>query len=78
MGDQEYEELPTDRTVTLEEAIEFKTRTASNVATKTWHFQGNFGSAADCATAANNPPPQGPGEVVIAMGNGVFPLWLYY
>ncbi|MFJ5546375.1 hypothetical protein [Streptomyces sp. NPDC093225] len=78
MGTQAYEELPVDRAVTLEESVEFKTRTARRVEAKTWRFHGSLASAADCATVANQAPPQGPGEVVVAMGNGVFPLWLYY
>ncbi|MEU1935051.1 hypothetical protein ACH49O_19080 [Streptomyces coeruleorubidus] len=78
MDGQGYGELPVDRVVTLEEAVEFKTRTASRLEAKTWRFHGSMGSAADCATVANQSPQQGAGEVVIAVNNGVFPLWLYY
>ncbi|MFE4703480.1 hypothetical protein ACFRIC_41145 [Streptomyces sp. NPDC056738] len=78
MGDQKYEELPVDRVVTVEEAVDFKKRTASRVTAKEWRFQGNLGSGTHCTTVANQTPPQGAGEVVIAMDNGAFTMWLYY
>ncbi len=78
MGGQGYDELPADRAVTVEESVNFKARNASVSAGKTWRFHGSLASAADCATVANQSPPQGPGEVVVALDNGVFPLWLYY
>lgn len=67
--------IPTDRILTEEEGIAFKTQIADLTEAKRWRWTGIYATPETAANIANANPPQGAGEVVLAPNGG---LLLFY
>ncbi|GAA2603436.1 hypothetical protein GCM10010217_43410 [Streptomyces tubercidicus] len=78
MGSEDYEELPADRAVTLEEAADHKRRVVARNEPKKWRWAGNSGDPYQVAALANQDPPQVAGEVVFVIQGDLYPSWLFY
>ncbi|MCQ8770995.1 hypothetical protein [Streptomyces telluris] len=67
-----------DAVLTAEEGIALRKCTNANVAVKTWHWMGNYGSPYDVANAANG-AGIGAGELITQEhANGLRPTFMFY